>query len=106
MVKRKETDIQRAICEYLKARGYFFTRTNNTPVFDPRAGKYRAMPKYTLRGMPDILVLKEGTVIGIEVKSETGKQSPAQKEFQKRWEFAGGKYFIARGINDVMDQAL
>jgi hypothetical protein len=105
-VKRKETDIQRDICEYLQIKGYFFTRMNNTPTFDPKRGCYRAMPKYTMSGFPDILILKDGNVIGCEVKTSIGKQSPTQKEFQRLWESAGGAYIVARSVQDVIDWGL
>jgi len=103
---RKETDIQTAICKYLKLKRYFFTRMNNTPMFDGKRNRYRAMPKYTMPGFPDILVLHQGTVIGIEVKSESGSQSKSQEEFQELWERGGGVYFIARSVQDVMDKEL
>ena len=103
---RKESEIQRAICEYLYAKGYMFTRVNNIPVFDPRSRRYRAMPKYTLKGFPDILVLKDGNTIGIEVKSETGKLSQDQKDFKEMWEKNGGAYIVARSIGDVYEAGL
>jgi len=103
---RKETDIQAAICEYLKIKGYFFTRINTTPIFDQKSRRYRALPKYTMPGFPDILILKEGLAISCEVKSEKGVQSANQKEFQKRFELAGGAYFVARSVGDVQEQGL
>lgn len=105
-MKRTETEIQRAICDYLKIKGHFFTRVNNVPIYDPRAKRRRALPKYTIKGFPDILVLLDGVAIGIEVKSETGKISSDQKEFKERWLSAGGSYFIARSVKDVMDRGL
>ena len=104
--KRSETEIQRTICEYLKLKGYFFTRTNNTPVFDHKRGAYRALGKYVMRGFPDILVLYQGQCIAIEVKSETGRLSKEQKEFRARFIAAGGAYIVARNVSDLIDKGL
>lgn len=57
--------------------------------------------KLGTKGMPDIIAIHGGHPIGIECKTETGKQSPGQKEFAKKWEDAGGTYIIARSIEDV-----
>jgi len=44
------------------------------------------------KGLPDLTVLIKGVVIQVEVKSPTGTQSPEQAEFQRIWEYCGGKY--------------
>jgi hypothetical protein len=58
-VKEKESDIQRAICDYLACRKVFFWRQNTAPTFDRATQSYRAMPKampkYAMRGVPDII---------------------------------------------------
>ena len=62
----KETDIQKAICDYLALKGYFFWRSNNTPIFDAKRGRMRAMPKYAMKGLPDIcLISAAGEFIGM-----------------------------------------
>jgi hypothetical protein len=33
-----------------------------------------------MKGVPDIIVVREGRFLGLEVKTETGRQSPEQKE--------------------------
>ena len=97
----KETDIQKAICEYLSYRRCFFWRQNTIPAMT-KAGGYRAMPKYSLNGVPDIIMMKDGIFWGLEVKRPKGKQSDAQKEFEKRPIEAGGKYNIVTSIDDVI----
>lgn len=47
---------------------------------------------------PDI---PEFAAIAFEVKSAKGKQRDSQIAFQKRWEKAGGRYYIVRSIEDV-----
>ena len=66
----KEGDAQRAICDDLDLRRHLFWRANNVPVFDRTRG---ALPKYTVHGLPDIMVMKNGFFIGLEVKATRQK---------------------------------
>ena len=54
-----------------------------------------------MKGVPDIIVVHNKRFIGFEVKRAKGKQSPAQKLFQKRVEAAGGLYFVVTCLWDV-----
>lgn len=109
-----ETPILRTICEYLELKGYFFFRINNIPVYDPRRKCFRAMPKYSIKGVSDILVLHKGQSLFIEVKVPKGidedgieqkktYQSKDQKEFQKKVEENGCMYIVVRSLNDISD---
>lgn len=106
MFKEKETDIQRALCDYLARRRHFFWRNNNTPIFDPKRQTFRALPKYGLLGRPDIEVIKDGFYIGLEVKREKGKQSDSQKKFEQMVKEAGGEYHVVRSIDDLKEIGL
>jgi hypothetical protein len=96
-----EGEIVNAICEYLALKKRFFYRNNNTPIFDPTRKAFRSMPKYTMRGIPDIICVKDGRYIGIEVKTDKGRLSEHQHEFARSLMLAGGDYVIARSIEDV-----
>ena len=53
-------------------------------------------------GCPDVLgQLKDGRLIGVEVKSKTGKLRPEQSFFLERIRLAGGVAFMARDCRDV-----
>src|SRR5712692_2438835 len=65
-----ESEVQRAICDYLALRKVFFFRCNNKPIFDPTRKVFRALPKYTPKGIGDILAVKDGKAIFIEVKRD------------------------------------
>src|SRR3990167_4954258 len=54
-------------------------------------------------GVPDIFILHAGTFIGMELKSATGKLAPAQERAARKIETAGGRYYICRTIDDVID---
>lgn len=80
-----------------------FWRQNNLPVFDFLTKTYRSMPKYALKGVPDIIViLPGGRVSFIEVKRHPAKQSPEQVIFQKRVEALGCKYILAYSLDHVV----
>ena len=55
----------------------------------------------SVNGLPDIVAIKDGIYIGIEVKAPKGKQSESQKAIQAEIEKAGGKYIVARALDDV-----
>lgn len=59
------------------------------------------MPAFSKNGVPDIIVVRDGVFIGLEVKTPTGRQSEAQATFQKELEDAGGQYHIVCSIEDV-----
>jgi hypothetical protein len=64
------------------------------------------MPKYSKNGVPDIIVVRYGWFIGLEVKAPKGYQSKAQKKFERDCKEAGGEYYVVRSISDVQQIAL
>jgi len=54
-----------------------------------------------LKGVADFLVFPvDGRKIAIELKDGEGVQDAEQIKFQRRWEHAGGLYFVARTVAD------
>lgn len=108
-VKRKEkyeSDIQREICDWLEKRGLFFWRSNNVPVFAKNnAGKmvYRSLPKHTPKGIPDIMIVMEGKLVGLEVKRPGAALRPEQRSFGDRLIENGGGYYIVTSIEDTLN---
>lgn len=102
----KESEIQSAIIDYLKILEQqgklFFHRSNNNTVYDPIGKRFRSLAKGQKKGFPDILVLFHGKCIGIEVKTDTGRQSKEQKEIEKRFKENGAEYYVVRSVNDVI----
>ena len=99
--KRSEADIQLSILQELKRQGKFCWR--NQPVtFNHQLGFHISNP-YVPKGMPDILCCIDSQLVGIEVKTPKGKQSPDQILFQKRLELSGGKYVLAKSVADIKD---
>ena len=102
----KESEIQSAIIDYLKMLEQqgklFFHRSNNNTVYDPIGKRFRSLAKGQKKGFPDILVLFHGKCIGIEVKTDTGRQSKEQKEIEKQFKENGAEYYVVRSVNDVI----
>jgi Holliday junction resolvase-like predicted endonuclease len=53
------------------------------------------------RGATDMVAMKDGIVLFIEIKSKTGKQSENQIKYQKSVTDAGCHYILARGYEDI-----
>ena len=102
----KETDIQKAICDYLALKKHFFWRQNTSPVYNKEKGRYRAMPKYSMNGIPDIIVIKDGFFIGLEVKTLKTSLSEYQKIFRDKCKESGAEYYVVRSIDDVIEIGL
>jgi hypothetical protein len=104
-LKETETQIQATICDYLAIRErqnmLMFWRQNTGGIFDVKNQVRRALPKHAKKGVPDIIVIKAGKFIGLEVKSATGKQSDDQKLFEARLVNNGGTYYVVRSLEEV-----
>lgn len=101
-----EKDIQRAICEWLTFHKYFFWRSNNIPVFGKNNGgvkTFRSLPKYTPRGLPDIICIHEGKFIAIEVKRPGAKLRQEQADFGVNCVLNKGIYSRVESLQNVID---
>ena len=59
--------------------------------------------RFGFKGCPDVLgQLRDGRLLGVEVKSPTGKLRPEQSDFLERIRCAGGVAFMARDCRDVL----
>jgi hypothetical protein len=96
-----ESSIQTAICDYLSYKRLFFWRQNVNPIFDKKTNTFRRMPAYSKNGVPDIILVKGGKFIGLEVKRPKGIQSEHQKTFEADCKKAGGEYYIITSVDDV-----
>ncbi len=96
----KESEAQKAIMEWLAWQRVFHWRNNTGAMVSEYKGVKRFM-RFGSVGSPDIFAMRNGKCYGIEVKAEKGRQSDAQKEFQVRFEAAGGVYILAKGIDEV-----
>lgn len=104
---QKESYYQRKIINYLtkleEKELLLFQRTNNTAIYDPARGRFRAMAKGQKKGFPDIMVFTKGKALGLEVKTPIGRQSKDQKEMQTLMERQGAGYAVVVTVEDVTE---
>jgi hypothetical protein len=99
-----ESDILREVCEYLTDEGYLFWRCNNIPVFGlNNAGKmtFRSLPKYTPRGLPDIIIVHKGYIIAVEIKRKGAKLRVEQESFKNSLHAHGGIYLVIHSQSEM-----
>ena len=82
-----ETDIQNAIRDFLRWRGWFVIRHQQG------LGSHK--------GLSDLTAIKNGRTVYIEVKNIFGKLSEKQIEFKSDIENHGGIYLVVRSIADI-----
>ncbi len=98
-----ESDIQKAILDYLDIRDICWFRIN-TKGEVIRKGKELVLLKNKNKGFSDIFILIDGKAIFLETKSKKGVLSPAQKLFADKVINKGkAKYFVVRSIKDTSD---
>ena len=95
---KPERAIQSAILIWLRAHGHLVAVTDAGAAY--RAGSFGA--DTVPAGWPDITGLTPtGRFLGVECKSPTGRQSPAQKQTEQSIRQRNGIYILARSIDDV-----
>lgn len=55
------------------------------------------------KGISDLIAVRNGEVVFVEVKTETGRQSEYQKQFERIITDHGGKYYLARSTADIAE---
>lgn len=56
------------------------------------------------RGISDLIAVRDGVVLFIEIKTPKGRQSDDQKEFQANIEIHGGKYLLIRSLDEMVEE--
>jgi hypothetical protein len=97
---KKENDIQLEILRYLRSRDLLFWRFS-PDTYIPAIGRY-VKHEYVPNGLPDIMVLVKGKMIGLEVKKKKGGRTSAdQLLMQRRFRRLGHEYHVVRSVDDV-----
>lgn len=102
MARKNERPEAAALVEVLKA-----LETHNAVAWAHRmnSGAFRIGKRFVRfgwPGCPDVLgQLKDGRLLGVEVKAPKGKLRPEQAAFLERIRCAGGVAFMARDCRDV-----
>jgi hypothetical protein len=96
-----ESKIQSDIVQYLQSIGVFaMSIPNEAKRSMALASRLKAMGMRS--GASDLIaLLSGGTAIFLEVKTATGKQSDAQKLFERKVTSLGFAYYVVRSVEDV-----
>jgi Holliday junction resolvase len=89
-IQPKEKDITREIRSYLRIKRVFHWKNWGGPMSE--------------RGVPDILGVWKGRLLGIEIKTARGHLNEYQQAFIDRINLEGGLAFVARSVEDVMER--
>lgn len=105
--KRKaqpEAVIQRAIVQNYRARAYadvFMFAVGNGGKRPPAEAAIMS-GLGTVAGVPDLIFLRQGRMLALEVKTEIGKLSPNQAIILKHMEDLGATCHVSFGLNDAL----
>ena len=93
---------------YPSLRGLLFHVPNGGRRFGFEASKFKTMGVW--KGVADFLFVFNGNILGIELKTAKGVQSPSQKEWEAQFVMkGGGSYYIARTLQEfqyIVNQTL
>ena len=115
--KMKESYVIRVVKDYLQIQRnqkklvYIRNNSGAMPIIDGE--NKRRYIKFGDKGSPDFLIWMPGIInnpdfpailraIAIECKSDIGRQSEDQIEWQKDFEAIGGEYYIVKSIEDLV----
>lgn len=99
----KESKIQHEIVMWLQEQKLWFCSIPNEAAAGNRVRQMKLIAMGLRKGAPDLIVFHPSGLVCLEVKNETGKQSPAQARFQEKVEALGYKYFVVKSVKEVVD---
>lgn len=91
-------NLTKCITTFMRLKGAFSSRLNNTGIFDKHLMRYR--PGTSRKGLPDILATYQGKSIFIEVKAGKDRMSEAQEKIRDEQTTSGGLYFVAHNFTE------
>lgn len=102
-----ESDVVRAVLDYLSSKGAYSWRNNTGSVAAEYKGKQRFI-RFSEPGAADVFAVYRGMFLAFECKTELGMVSEEQHAWRQRIEEAGGLWRRCRpsDYTDVIDAAL
>lgn len=101
-----EDQIQRAVADYLRlrgVRGLVWWHTPNGELRRPGIGG--RLKAYGARaGMPDVMLIHKGRSYALELKTEHGRISAAQRAVHEDLKEAGAEVWVAFGLDAAIGQ--
>jgi Holliday junction resolvase len=96
LTKKSERSLQATIVKALNLLGFIVIHIPN------QYSKGRVRDAGFVSGAPDLIVLREGKVFFLEVKTKTGRVRPSQKLFAERLRQHGFDYYVVRSLDDAL----
>lgn len=118
-MKNKESDLQIRCIKWFRYQYPAYAKLMEHPKNEERSGNRRqgaiAKAEGVQAGVADIILHVPAYITGpsfrhcdcyhslaLEMKTKTGKQSPVQKQWQRLFEAAGGRYVIIRSYDEFV----
>jgi hypothetical protein len=108
----RETDVVRAVLDYLRLRRILSWRSNNTGIYDPARKVFRSF--HGLKGVSDVLgvlprtlcdaaagPVKVGILLAVECKSRSGRLRKEQAAFLDTVRAAGGVALVVKDVREL-----
>lgn len=100
-----EAQIQRALVEYLDWAALpdcvWFSCPNGGYRLKTEAARFKGLG--VKAGVPDMVFVRNGIAHGLELKTPTGRLTPAQINFLEAWRKAGGRAQVAFGLDEAIN---
>lgn len=99
--KKTEHEIQKSVVRWFKKNypNYIIFSTNNEATFK---NQY-FLESGVLSGVSDLVVILPNKVLFVELKTERGKQSKSQKEFEVKIKSLNYNYYIIRNLENFKE---
>jgi hypothetical protein len=94
-------NLTKCITTYLRLKGAFVSRVNNTGIYDRRLQRYR--PGTSRKGLPDVIATHKGKSIFVEVKHGRDRMSEHQERVRHEQEQSGGLWFTAHNFTEFIE---
>jgi hypothetical protein len=101
-MKHDESKLQTAAVTFCRLRGYRTFKGNYEGKIDARSGAREKAMGYE-KGSPDLIVLTPEKTLFVEFKTEKGKQTPEQKQWQQWAEKTGRQYAVCRELTEFIN---
>ena len=102
--RRIEQQLQKAVLEHLRLRGapnvFAFHCPNGGARSPIEAAIFKSLG--VVAGVPDLLIICDGNVFALELKTSDGRLTPTQIETQQRMRAAGAVVGVAHGIDAAL----
>jgi len=91
--------LQKQILDWLRLNGYFAFKVNTTGIYRKSTDSWIKNP---MRGVSDIIALKDGNMVCIEVKYGKNKPSKEQVEFIENIAKHGGTGIVVYSLDEAI----